>query len=391
MLDLEKLNRMSEFAHLEPAEETGCVRLDGRAAAQPEARPSSRKHDPVISQAVLPNGQRMRLLKTLLTSACERNCYYCPFRAGRDFHRETFKPEELAATFMALAGAGIAQGIFLSSGIAGGSLRSGDLLLAAAEILRQKYRYRGYIHLKLMPGAEFAQVEQAMRLANRVSVNLEAPNHQRLELLAPRKEFMDELLQPLRWVEEIRRKQPGTFTWNGRWPSSTTQFVVGAVGENDLELLTTTSYLYQELHLARAYFSAFHPVPDTPFENLPAETPQREQRLYQASFLLRDYGFSLEELPFDLHGSLPLWVDPKTAWAQQNLAEAPLEINQAAPEQLLRIPGIGPKGTAAIIRYRRQQKIRFLEDLRHLGINPHRPAPFILMDGQRPARQLAFF
>ena len=250
---------------------------------QPQPQLSRNKKDPVISQAVLPNGQRMRLLKTLLTSACERNCYYCPFRAGRDFRRETFKPDEMASTFMALQRGGVAQGIFLSSGIAGGSIRTQDQLLASAEILRSKFNYQGYIHLKLMPGVEYAQVEQAMRLADRVSVNLEAPNSQRLERLAPRKVFMEELLQPLRWVEEIRRSQAGTAGWKGRWPSSATQFVVGAVGENDLELLTTAAYLYQRLHLARTYFSTFHPIVDTPFENLPAESPQREQRLYQAS------------------------------------------------------------------------------------------------------------
>ena len=266
MISLDKLTQMSEYIHLEPAEETGCVKLD----TQPQPQLSRNKKDPVISQAVLPNGQRMRLLKTLLTSACERNCYYCPFRAGRDFRRETFKPDEMASTFMALQRGGVAQGIFLSSGIAGGSIRTQDQLLASAEILRSKFNYQGYIHLKLMPGVEYAQVEQAMRLADRVSVNLEAPNSQRLERLAPRKFFMEELLQPLRWVEEIRRNQAGTAGWKGRWPSSATQFVVGAVGENDLELLTTAAYLYQRLHLARTYFSTFHPIVDTPFENLPA-------------------------------------------------------------------------------------------------------------------------
>ncbi len=251
MISLDKLTQMSEYIHLEPAEETGCVKLD-TLQAQPQL--SKNKKDPVISQAVLPNGQRMRLLKTLQTSACERNCYYCPFRAGRDFRRETFKPDEMASTFMALQRGGVAQGIFLSSGIAGGSIRTQDQLLASAEILRRKFNYQGYIHLKLMPGVEYAQVEQAMRLADRVSVNLEAPNSQRLELLAPRKVFMEELLQPLRWVEEIRRSQASTAGWKGRWPSSATQFVVGAVGENDLELLTTAAYLYQGLHLARLIF-----------------------------------------------------------------------------------------------------------------------------------------
>jgi predicted DNA-binding helix-hairpin-helix protein len=167
--------------------------------------------------------------------------------------------------------------------------------------------------------------------------------------------------------------------------------VVGAVGESDLELLTTTQYLNHQLGLARAYFMAFNPVRDTPFENVPAESPVREQRLYQASYLLRDYGFDVEELPFDQHGLLPGDRDPKTAWAQSHLTEKPLEINLAEPEQLLRIPGIGPKGVKAILQARKKGRLRGMEDLRQIGINPNRSAPFILLDGQQPAQQLALF
>ncbi len=387
---LERLASLTDHMYLEPAEDTtsrskaaGC---DSSAVAT-----STLKRLPEVSTAVMPNGQTIRLLKTLQTSACERNCYYCPFRAGRDFRRETFKPEEMASTFISLERGGVAQGIFLSSGIAGGSCRTQDQILATGEILRKKYQYRGYIHLKLMPGVEKAQVEQAMRLADRVSVNLEAPNSKRLGELAPRKEFTEELLQPLRWVEEIRLSQPGQSGWKGRWPSITTQFVVGAVGESDLELLSTSAYLYQQLRLARAYYMSFHPVSDTPFENLPAELPEHEQRLYQASFLLRDYGFELEELPFNSAGSLPRKVDPKLAWAQSNLVETPVEINQADPRQLLRVPGIGPKGAQSILKARKTNRLHDLADLHRIGINCSRSAPFILLDGQRPARQLSLF
>jgi len=170
---------------------------------------------------------------------------------------------------MNLHRAGVAQGIFLSSGIAGKGVRTQDRLIDAAEILRNKLGYRGYLHLKIMPGAERAQVERSMQLADRVSVNLEAPNQTRLSLLAPHKEFAEELIQPLRWIEEIRRTQPAHRAWDGRWPSSTTQFVVGAADESDLELLATTEHLYNQLHLRRTYFMAFNPVPDTPLENLP--------------------------------------------------------------------------------------------------------------------------
>lgn len=382
---LNQLRDLSSMMSLEPAEDVGCPKLAGESL-------SPKQQDAiVIGHALLPNGKQIRMLKTLLTSACERNCYYCPFRAGRDFHRSTLKPDEMAKAFMALQRAGLVDGLFLSSGIAGGSLRTQDQLIAAAEILRQKMGFQGYVHLKLMPGAERAQVERAMQLADRVSLNLEAPNTERLHLLAPRKAFLEELLQPLRWVEDIRRTQPGRLGWKNRWPSMTTQFVVGAVGESDLELLSTTAYLHRNLHLARAYFSAFNPVRDTPLENLPATSPLRQHRLYQASFLLRDYGFDLEELPFEATGDLPTRTDPKTAWAQQHLAHQPVEINRASRQQLLRIPGIGPKSADAILAARRRGKLSTSEDLHNIGINPGRALPFILLDGKQPDRQLAFW
>jgi predicted DNA-binding helix-hairpin-helix protein len=286
----------------------------------------------------------------------------------------------------------VIQGAFLSSGVAGGGLRTQDRLIATAEVLRKKLNYRGYLHLKLMPGVEQAQVERAMQLADRVSVNLEAPNMNRLQLLAPQKMFMDELLQPLRMVEHIRRNQPGYQGWNGRWPSSTTQFVVGAVGESDLELLQTVAYLYNKLHLARSYFSGFSPVSDTPFEDRQAINPWREHRLYQASFLLRDYNFQVEDLPFSASGDLPLEIDPKQAWASQNLSQTPIELNRADRQELLKVPGIGLRGAQAILNARvRGGRLRSLDDLKALGVWANRAAPFIMLDGRRPAVQLSLF
>ena len=388
--NIQRLDDLSHFMALELAEDAGNKPGKSESVITKHSISACRP-DPVISQAVMPNGQHIRLLKTLLTSACERNCFYCPFRSGRDFRRQTFRPDEMANTFIALQRGGVAEGIFLSSGIAGGSVRTQDKLIDTIEILRYRYQYQGYVHLKLMPGAEKAQIEQAMRLADRVSLNLEAPNAERLEKLAPGKVFIEELFQPLRIVEDIRRSQLPSSGWRGRWPSMTTQFVVGAVGESDLEILSTTNYLHKQLRLARAYYSAFHPVSDTPLENLAAETPERENHLYQASFLLRDYGFDLEELPFDEAGRLPNKVDPKTAWAQTNLIKTPVEINIASPEELLRVPGIGPKGAKSIIKARRLGALRELSDLRRIGVNPWRPTPYILLDGQRPFQQLSFF
>ena len=247
--------------------------------------------------------------------------------------------------------------------------------------------FQGYIHLKIMPGADKAQVERVMQLADRVSLNLEAPNTERLARLAPHKQFLEELLSPLKWVEEIRRSQPSNQGWNGHWPTTTTQFVVGGSDETDLELLTTTAWLNKNVRLKRAYFSAFHPIADTPFENKNPTDPLREHRLYQASFLLRDYGFDLEDLPFVNDGFLPLYSDPKLAWAQTKLREQPIEINRADRRDLLRIPGIGPTGVDAIMRTRRTSRLNDLSSLRKLGILTEKAAPFILLNGKRPAYQ----
>ncbi|HWQ84925.1 MAG TPA: radical SAM protein [Anaerolineales bacterium] len=396
----DRLKLLSDMMELEPAEEHTSPHLstpggkrtapDNRGVHASRGLPDSRKAEALcIYPAVMPNGKRLPMLKTLLTSACERNCYYCPFRAGRDFRRATFKPDEMAQTYMALHRAGIAHGLFLSSGVAAGGVHTQDLLIDTAEILRKKYAFGGYIHLKLMPGAEYDQVLRAMQLTDRVSINLEAPTPEQLVRLAPSKYFYSELFQPLRWVEQIRQTQPEHLAWKGRWPSSTTQFVVGAAGESDLELLATTSHLHQQAGLGRAYFSSFHPIQDTPLENLPAENPARELRLYQASFLLRDYGFELEELPFKADGHLPLDRDPKLAWAHQHLSQQPVEINRAGREELLRIPGIGPKSAKAILHARRVSSLCSLSDLKKIGVDPARATSFILLEGKRPPVQLA--
>ena len=380
MSELERLKLLSSQMHLEPSEGDECPQI------------SARQEDSVYtSKAVLPTGQRISLLKTLLTSVCERDCYYCPFRQGRDFRRATFKPDEFAKVFMYMHKANMVDGIFLSSGVINGGVFTQDQILATAEILRRKYNYQGYLHLKVMPGVEKAQVEQAMLLADRISVNLEAPNIDRLRKLAPHKEFTQELLKPLHWANQIRQAQSPHKAWKGTWPSTVTQFVVGGADESDLELLSTTEKLHRQMGLARAYFSRFNPISDTPLENK-APTPLiRQNRLYQASFLIRDYGFNLEEMPFVDEGNLPLEVDPKLAWARTNLVGQPIELNSAPRHMLLRIPGIGPKGVETIINARRELKLRSLSQLTKLGVIARKAAPYILLDGVHPVHQLALF
>ena len=391
---LKMLSSQMELEHAEEfsrAEQSSTTLRSAQTGNKPACFSPKEQDAAFVHPAQLPNGKQILLLKTLLSSACERDCFYCPFRAGRDFRRATFKPQEFAELFIKLHQAKAAEGIFLSSGIAAGGANTQNKILDTAEILRKKLGYRGYMHLKIMPGSERGQVERTMQLADRVSVNLEAPNTERLARLAPHKTFLEELLQPLKWVEEIRRTQPAYKFWNGRHPSTVTQFVAGGADESDLELLTTTDWLMKNVRLKRAYFSAFSPITDTPLENKPPTDPLREHRLYQASFLLRDYGFDLEEMPFAQDGNLPLPTDPKLAWAQMNLTEHPLEINRAEKSQLLRVPGIGLKGAEAILSARRLGRLRDLTSLRKLGIIVARAAPFLLVDGRRPASQLTMF
>jgi predicted DNA-binding helix-hairpin-helix protein len=344
-----------------------------------------------VTHAHLPNGRTVPLLKTMQTSVCENDCNYCCFRSGRDTPRASLTPDELASAVVKLTRAGIAKGLFLSSGLAGGGVRTQDKLLATAEILRHKYYYREYIHLKIMPGAEKDQIFRAMQLADRVSINLEGANETSLSKLAPHKIFFEELLRPLQIIEDIRNSAPPHLAWKRAWPSSCTQFVVGAVDESDLNLLQTTHQLQSHFKITRAYYSNFSPVSDTPFENLPPSNPWRQHRLYQAFFMLRDYQFDFEELPFSPSGNLSLEKDPKLLWADANLLNSPIEINTADYAQLLRIPGIGAISAKKIIQSRNYGKIRDIQTLSKMGISTSRASAFILLDGWRPAYQPGLF
>jgi predicted DNA-binding helix-hairpin-helix protein len=340
-----------------------------------------------ISNVSTPTGKKL-ILKTMLTTACERNCYYCPFRAGRaKTKRMTITPDDMAKAFMSLHRGGAIDGLFLSSGIIKGSIPTQDKLIDTAEIIRRKHNYRGYIHLKIMPGAEIDQLYKAMQLADRISVNLEAPTQERLNALAPKKNFDLELMAMLRKADQIRRDHP-----NEKLARTVTQFVVGAVGDTDLELLSLTRGLHRHLGLTRAYFSAFHPILQTPLENVAPTDSVREFRLYQSSFLLRDYGWEVEDLPFSDNGNLPTTVDPKKAWADANLRDNPVDLRTAERAQLMRVPGIGPKSADAILTARTRGKIRSLVDLRKIGIaSPENSAPYILLEGIRlPVQELLF-
>ena len=301
--------------------------------------------------------------------------------------RMTFSPDEMASGLDTLQRAGQVQGMFLSSGIIKGSVTTQDKIIDTAEIVRKRYNYRGYLHLKVMPGIQYEQLYRLMQLADRVSVNLEGPTQERLDALAPKKDFKRELLTMLHWAEAIRREHPYE-----KLAGTVTQFVVGAVGDTDSELLSLSNLLYRKAGLTRAYYSGFHPIEQTPFENLTPTDPLREHRLYQASFLLRDYGWSVEDLPFLTNGNMGLDLDPKRAWAEMHLRHAPLEIMTASREQLLRVPGIGPKAADTILHARRLGGITELSYLQKLNIRaPQQTAPYILLDGHKPVTQMELF
>ncbi|GIK27626.1 MAG: radical SAM protein [Chloroflexi bacterium] len=362
---------------------------DSAATATGKRAPRYQSHslDECITNLSTPRGPKP-VLKSMVTTACERNCFYCPFRAGRSkMARVTFTPDAMAGAFDTLVRAKKVDGLFLSSGIIKGSVTTQDKLIDTVQIVRRKYNYRGYVHLKVMPGIERDQLAHMMRIADRVSVNLEAPTEQRLAALAPKKEFLRELLQMLRWANEIRAADP-----HQKWASTVTQFVVGAVGDTDLELLSLSENLYRQLGLARVYYSAFSPVSDTPLENVSAASATRQRRLYQASFLLRDYGWSVEDLGFAGSGFLPENVDPKRAYADAVLRSAPIDLQIADREQLMRVPHIGPKAVERLLKARQQARIVDLTQLRALGISrPEDLAPYVLLDGRRPPQQLALF
>ncbi len=371
----EKLSLLSYHNHLEMPEGN-------------EEPPCANHVDSVyISHATLPNGKKMRLFKSLISSRCSNNCYYCPMRKDSNHPRASFQPDEYATLIHNLYHAGLIDGAFISSAVVDDPIRTQDSLIKAMEILRLKYHFRGYLHVKFMPGVEFEQAIHIMRFADRVSLNLEAPSADRISNLSPDKIAFEKLLDPLKWTQEIKQTPATPSNWKGRWPSVCTQFVVGGSGESDHELLQTTAFLYNTIHLQRAYYSPLKPYSGTPMENHPAIPLKRKLRLYQASYLIRDYGYQPEDLLFDQQANLPLEKDPKTAWAETHLRETPVEINHADMESLMRIPGIGSKGAKKIIQLRSIHPFRDATDLSKAGIRIQNGLPFITIDGKHSVVQ----
>jgi len=261
-----------------------------------------------------------------------------------------------------------------------GADRTQEQLITTAEILREWYHFEGYIHMKIMPGVSRGHIARAMELADRVSVNVEVPTAEHMRVLSARKAFDTELVDTMRTIGQL-------LGGNGiRCKDHSTQFVVGAAGESDAQILGTVWRLTHDVRLARAYYSAFQPVPLTPLAERAGTPLRREHRLYQAEYLIRRYGFAFEEFVFDEGANLSLALDPKLVWAMHHPERFPVEVNTAPLEVLLRIPGIGPTSARRLVRERRRGIIASLADLRALGAIARRAAPFVLLNGKAQGR-----
>jgi len=339
-----------------------------------------------------PNGPRAKLLRILMTNACSFNCHYCPMRRDRDLPRALLKPQEMVRIFMEAVRRGWASGLFLTTGIPGRPKKVMDDLIEVLATLRERHHYRGYIHVKIIPGADDAQIERITSLATRVSVNLETPCSETLTPIAPEKTFEATLVtlrraqkQSANTQSEERAGRPRDTLLPGGVAGMTTQFVVGATTDTDKSIIAKTTELYAGGGVHHAQFSAFRPIRETPMENIRATPAVREHRLYQADHLLRRYGYTRDEIVFDGKGNLPLSYDPKVAWALAQRDQFPVELNRATYQQLLRVPGLGPIVARRIVHERRRTVLRGLADLRKLGAVISRAAGFLTLNGKRLA------
>ncbi|MFQ6067344.1 MAG: putative DNA modification/repair radical SAM protein, partial [bacterium] len=328
-----------------------------------------------IYPAVGKKGQCVRLFKVLQSNVCEGNCFYCANRKDRNFQRISFTPDELAKLFVQYYSRGLVDGLFLSSAINRSAGESEERMLETVQLLRTRYGYRGYIHYKVLPGTDESIIDAAARLADRLSINLEAPSAKHLAELSPSKNYALELVGGLEKIARVNRQKPLR-------AGITTQLVVGAAKETDREILNLSGKLYRGYKLWRVYYSAFMPIVDTPLEGEPPCPPLREYRLYQADFLLRRYGFTPQELVFEENGNLSQDRDPKLAWALRHEDKFPVEVNKADFHELLRVPGIGRISARRIVETRSHKKFTRLDQLRRTGAVTTHARDFLTLQGR---------
>jgi len=323
----------------------------------------------------LPSGGTSIMLKTLLSNACVNDCRYCPFRSAGNAPRCTLTPEEVARVFMDYVRTRRVFGLFLSSGVTDTPDGTMERLVAVAEILRRRYQYRGYIHLKVIPGASPAAIEAAVSMASAVSLNIEVPRRSVFSQLSQTKDFDRDIVAPMRTMSRLTA--PGSPYARVK---QTTQFLVGAGTEVDVDIVKATFGLYKRLGLSRVYYSAYQRglgSPDLPGERFSLapdggdDLLSREHRLYQVDFLIRKYGWDEEDLFFEPDGSLSSACDPKEMWARRHPAFFPVRLFSADRETLLRVPGLGPVTVERILVARRHNT---LWELSALGVRGKRLA-----------------
>lgn len=333
---------------------------------------------------------RRRLLRILMTNACSYNCYYCPMRRDRNLPRTLLKPEELVRIFIGALSRGWCDGLFVTTGIPGRPVKVMDDLIQALELIRERHRFGGYVHVKVVPGADSGQIERITALASRVSVNLEAPCGASLAAIAPDKS-LPLALQTLESVRAIvvrnraeeRHGRSRDELHPGGTAGLTMQFVVGATEDSDRSIIDRVTGIYAGGGMHHSQFSAFRPISDTPLESHRAAPALREHRLYQTDHLIRDYGFEADEVVYDSTGNLPLGTDPKAAWALAHPERFPIEVRSAPYDDLIRVPGIGPGSARRIVAERAAATFRGLADLRKLGVVTTRAAGFLTLGGRR--------
>ena len=334
------------------------------------------------------DGRCISLLKVLLSNACAYDCAYCVNRRTNDTRRATFAPRELADLTMQFYRRNYIEGLFLSSAVVGSPDHTCEMMLEVLRILRMEYGFRGYIHVKAIPGADQRLIDRLGLLADRMSVNIELPSQKSLALLAPDKS-RESILQPMANIKngiDESRREIVKYTHAPRFvpAGQSTQMIIGATPETDRQILRLTAGLYKKYSLKRVFFSAYTPVVEG--KNLPALNTKppllREHRLYQADWLLRFYGFDADEILDDAHPNFDPRFDPKCCWALYHPEHFPVEVNRAPYEMLLRVPGIGVKCARRICEARRVSALTY-DTLKKIGVVLKRAQFFILCGGRR--------
>ena len=342
-----------------------------------------------ICHSFTPDGRCVSLLKLLFTNACIFDCHYCINRKSNGIPRATFTPQEVADLTMDFYMRNYIEGLFLSSAIIKNPDYTCELLIKTLKILREEKGFRGYIHVKAIPGADEKLIEELGFLADRMSVNVELPSRESLKLLAPDKDPFD-LYKPMKQITTVKKEQeflPAVRRGPSFVPAGqSTQMIIGASPESDRSIVKISENLYQKYQLKRVYYSAYIPVNQDNL--LPAVTTEppllREHRLYQADWLLRFYKFTADEILSEDKPNFNLYLDPKANWAVQNYQRFPVDVQTATYDQLLRVPGIGPKSAQNIVKARKYYRLH-LTDLKKLGIVIKRAQYFIACNHETPA------